>query len=217
MPNRLSFIISLNLSIYCFLFFAFVGFLGVCQMSLNRYESAIQSFGRVVSLTEDNGEAWGNLAALHCQYERWNEAMICINEAVKKNSQNGKLWNNYIKISYKVDFIFVLFIILLIFILLAMFRYFLLFLLLMFFYYQFIFLCDFLNYFFLHLLQLNKPRQIIRGMNFLLDLNKTELLENWMFLCLTEVAVSSSAETAETETEEAINNKEVRKFELLKI
>lgn len=73
-------------------------------MRLGHYSEALQSFGRVVSLTDDNGEAWANLAAIHSHLGQWKEAMISISEAVKKSRENWRVWDNYIKIAVKVSY-----------------------------------------------------------------------------------------------------------------
>lgn len=85
-------------------FFIFIFFFkGVCQMNLKRFDAALQSFSRVVSISNDSGEAWANLAAIHCQKEGWSEAMLCISEAVKRSRENWRVWDNYIKIAVKVN------------------------------------------------------------------------------------------------------------------
>lgn len=74
-------------------------------MSLTRFQAALESFSRVVSISSDDkesGEAWANLAAIHYQMGNWSSAMNCISEAAKRCNENWKIWDNYIKMAIKV-------------------------------------------------------------------------------------------------------------------
>jgi Flp pilus assembly protein TadD len=72
-------------------------------MKLLDLDNALAAFSRVVQLQPENGEAWANAAAVHCQKgNHWNEAFRCIREAVRYHRNNWRMWDSYIKISVKV-------------------------------------------------------------------------------------------------------------------
>ncbi|PHJ24185.1 tetratricopeptide repeat-containing protein [Cystoisospora suis] len=76
--------------------------LGCCLMRLGKWEESAQAFGRVVALEPDDGDAWGNLAAVHSQREAWTVARICIGEAVKHRRESWRMWDNYVKIAVRL-------------------------------------------------------------------------------------------------------------------
>lgn len=79
--------------------------LGCCEMNTDRLSDALGSFSRVVGLNSSNGEAWANMAAIHCRRSNWCEAFVCIREAVKYCRENWRIWDSYVKISVKVSWL----------------------------------------------------------------------------------------------------------------
>lgn len=78
--------------------------LGCCQMNLKSLDTALESFSRVITLQPENGEAWANMAAIHCRSAHWQEAFICVQEAIKYSRDNWRIWDSYIKISAKLRY-----------------------------------------------------------------------------------------------------------------
>ncbi|CAJ1400036.1 unnamed protein product [Effrenium voratum] len=76
--------------------------LGVGLMQLERMEEAMVAFSRVISINDEDGQAWANLAAVHLHQERVKEARTCMMEATKRCRQNWRMWESFQGICIKL-------------------------------------------------------------------------------------------------------------------
>jgi len=76
--------------------------LGVCLMQLDRMDEAMVAFSRVLSINDEDGQAWANLAAVHLHQERVREARTCMVEATKRCRQNWRMWESFQGICIKL-------------------------------------------------------------------------------------------------------------------
>ncbi|OEH79140.1 TPR domain-containing protein [Cyclospora cayetanensis] len=76
--------------------------LGCCAMKLDLLLEARAAFARVVAIDPEEGDAWANLAAVHCKREAWAAAFQCINEAAKHKRENWMVWETFISISVRL-------------------------------------------------------------------------------------------------------------------
>eukprot|EP00916_Digyalum_oweni_P011707 GHVL01019472.1.p1 GENE.GHVL01019472.1~~GHVL01019472.1.p1 ORF type:complete len:759 (-),score=124.97 GHVL01019472.1:954-3230(-) len=74
---------------------------GCGELQLNDLKKAAESFGRLVSLDCDVGDAWANLASSHFQLGNIREAQISIKEAVKRHGDSWKMWRNFLQINMR--------------------------------------------------------------------------------------------------------------------
>mmetsp|Transcript_4979 Transcript_4979/g.4570 ORF Transcript_4979/g.4570 Transcript_4979/m.4570 type:complete len:103 (+) Transcript_4979:559-867(+) len=65
-------------------------------MRIQDWKSAIYSFGESVSINDHNHEAWCNISTCYMRMEKEKEAILCIEQALKHNRKNWKIWENYI-------------------------------------------------------------------------------------------------------------------------
>lgn len=75
---------------------------GCLQMKLERYEDAVYSFSRSIGVEDENGEAWGNLAAVHVARGTLREARTCIEEAVRRCRENWRMWESHLGICLRL-------------------------------------------------------------------------------------------------------------------
>ncbi|SBT82274.1 conserved Plasmodium protein, unknown function [Plasmodium ovale] len=74
--------------------------LGYSYMKINKFDGAIKSFTRMISMTNENSaKSYGNLAYLYMKKGTYKAAKICINQAVKVNNNEWKYWDTYLKLS----------------------------------------------------------------------------------------------------------------------
>jgi len=57
--------------------------LGCCGMNLERWDTALRSFSRVVAIDPDAFEAWGNLGSVHLRTGHFEQAHVAIREALR--------------------------------------------------------------------------------------------------------------------------------------
>ena len=72
---------------------------GCAYMRLEDLTKAIFAFGNVVSIDEQQVEAWGNISNCYAVQEKWAEALACTEQALKYNRKHWKIWHNCIKFS----------------------------------------------------------------------------------------------------------------------
>ena len=65
-------------------------------MCLEKWESALSSFRKVVSLNHDDGQAWNNIGTIQCKLGKNAEAMNSFKFALKTNYESWKMWDNYL-------------------------------------------------------------------------------------------------------------------------
>ncbi|KAL8453800.1 hypothetical protein Emed_000661 [Eimeria media] len=75
--------------------------LGCCCMQLGEDLEARAAFARVVAIDPQEGDAWANLAAVHCKREAWAAAQQCITEAAKHKRDSWRVWQTFISICVK--------------------------------------------------------------------------------------------------------------------
>ncbi|CRH02357.1 conserved Plasmodium protein, unknown function [Plasmodium relictum] len=74
--------------------------LGCSYMKIDKFDEAIKSFTRMISMTNENSaKSYGNLAYLYMKKGAYKPAKICINQAVKVNNNEWKFWDTYLKLS----------------------------------------------------------------------------------------------------------------------
>ncbi|CRG97497.1 conserved Plasmodium protein, unknown function [Plasmodium gallinaceum] len=74
--------------------------LGCSYMKIDKFDEAIKSFTRMISMTNENcAKSYGNLAYLYMKKGTYKAAKICINQAVKVNNNEWKFWDTYLKLS----------------------------------------------------------------------------------------------------------------------
>lgn len=76
--------------------------LGVGLMQLERMEEAMIAFSRVLSINDEDGQAWANLAAVHLHQDRVKEARACMVEATRRCRQNWRMWESFMGICMKL-------------------------------------------------------------------------------------------------------------------
>jgi len=70
---------------------------GCAYMRLEELDKAIFAFGNVVSIEEQNAEAWGNISNCYAVQERYKEALACTEQALKYNRRKWRIWQNCIR------------------------------------------------------------------------------------------------------------------------
>ena len=65
-------------------------------MRIEDWKGAIYSFGVAVSIDEHNHDAWCNISNCYLKLGKEKEAILCIEQALKQNRKNWKIWENYI-------------------------------------------------------------------------------------------------------------------------
>mmetsp|Transcript_66769 Transcript_66769/g.186223 ORF Transcript_66769/g.186223 Transcript_66769/m.186223 type:complete len:1019 (-) Transcript_66769:102-3158(-) len=70
--------------------------MGVAEMRLERWDSALVTFARCIGVEDDNSEAWANLAAVHSAKGNKREARNCMFEATKRARENWRMWENFL-------------------------------------------------------------------------------------------------------------------------
>ncbi|KAI0220908.1 hypothetical protein L0F63_004618, partial [Massospora cicadina] len=72
---------------------------GCAAMHSENWDVAQSSFRKVVSLDPDNGEAWNNLASTYARQGRKPEAFLALQQALRQNYANWKMWTNFLYIA----------------------------------------------------------------------------------------------------------------------
>ncbi|KAF9582245.1 hypothetical protein BGW38_000459 [Lunasporangiospora selenospora] len=80
-----------NAKLYCIL-----------GMQLEDFEVAVEAFTKVVSLDQNNGEAWNNLAAIHMHNKNNFDAQHALRQALKEKRESWKIWSNYMYCSLDI-------------------------------------------------------------------------------------------------------------------
>ena len=66
--------------------------LGTISMQLQRWDTALHAFTEVVQQEPEEGDAWANVAAIHMHNKRPSEAYPALNEALKYQRNNWRMW-----------------------------------------------------------------------------------------------------------------------------
>ncbi|KAJ9067553.1 hypothetical protein DSO57_1038035 [Entomophthora muscae] len=72
---------------------------GCAAMRAENWEVAQRAFRKVTSLDPDNGEAWNNLASTLARQGRKSEAFLALQQALRQNYANWKMWSNFLCIA----------------------------------------------------------------------------------------------------------------------
>jgi len=75
---------------------------GCLHMRLEEWEEGAVAFSRCVGVDDDNSEAWGNLAAVHCARGCLKEARNCVAEATRLNRESWRMWESFLGICMKL-------------------------------------------------------------------------------------------------------------------
>ncbi|ESN95972.1 hypothetical protein HELRODRAFT_86233, partial [Helobdella robusta] len=75
---------------------------GCAGLSCGRFEKAATAFRRCVNLDNDNFEAWNNLATAYIRSHNKPRAFVTLQEAIKCEYENWRLWENYLIISVDI-------------------------------------------------------------------------------------------------------------------
>lgn len=65
---------------------------GTLSMQLERWDSALKAFSEVVRQEPEEAEAWANVAAIHMHNRNPAEAYPALNESLKQNRNNWRVW-----------------------------------------------------------------------------------------------------------------------------
>jgi tetratricopeptide (TPR) repeat protein len=87
--------------------------LGCCYLKLpaldEKYEKALQAFGRVVSIDSSHKESWSNIAMIHLIREDYGAAKVALKEALKQSfdyegsaEEDWRKWDNYLTCCFKL-------------------------------------------------------------------------------------------------------------------
>eukprot|EP00933_Yihiella_yeosuensis_P019903 TRINITY_DN16050_c0_g7_i1.p1 TRINITY_DN16050_c0_g7~~TRINITY_DN16050_c0_g7_i1.p1 ORF type:complete len:958 (+),score=197.92 TRINITY_DN16050_c0_g7_i1:52-2925(+) len=76
--------------------------MGVGLMQLERWSEASLAFTRCLAIEDENGQAWANLAAVHLQQDKPEEARTCMVEATRRQRQSWKMWESFLGICIKL-------------------------------------------------------------------------------------------------------------------
>ncbi|KAG0348931.1 hypothetical protein BG004_003648 [Podila humilis] len=76
--------------------------LGCIGMQLEDFDIALEAFSKVVSIDQNNGEAWNNLAAIHMRRNDNLDAQHALRQALKEKRDSWKIWSNYMYCSLDV-------------------------------------------------------------------------------------------------------------------
>lgn len=66
--------------------------LGTISMQLEQWDTALKAFSEVVQQEPEEAEAWANVAAIHMHNKKPAEAYPALNEALKFNRNNWRIW-----------------------------------------------------------------------------------------------------------------------------
>jgi tetratricopeptide (TPR) repeat protein len=73
--------------------------MGYAANEIGDYDTALESFHNCVTLEPDHGEAWNNLAAIYIKKKNKSKAHLMLQESLKQNFENWKVWENYLLVS----------------------------------------------------------------------------------------------------------------------
>eukprot|EP00927_Polykrikos_kofoidii_P033726 TRINITY_DN28553_c0_g1_i1.p1 TRINITY_DN28553_c0_g1~~TRINITY_DN28553_c0_g1_i1.p1 ORF type:complete len:1054 (-),score=163.17 TRINITY_DN28553_c0_g1_i1:176-3241(-) len=76
--------------------------MGVAEMKLERWESALSTFVRCVGIEMENAQSWANLAGSHSALGHNVAAQSCMEEACKLSRENWRFWDTYLAFSLKL-------------------------------------------------------------------------------------------------------------------
>ncbi|KFM69476.1 Tetratricopeptide repeat protein 27, partial [Stegodyphus mimosarum] len=76
--------------------------LGYTATQLEKYELAAQAYRQVVSLDQDNFEAWNNLSNAYIKTKQKVRAWRSLQEALKCNYEEWRVWENFLLVSIDV-------------------------------------------------------------------------------------------------------------------
>ncbi|KAI8361741.1 hypothetical protein BD560DRAFT_404590 [Blakeslea trispora] len=76
--------------------------LGCAAMMTENWQVGCRAFQRVVSLDDDQPEAWTNLASIYLKMDRKPDAFLALKQATKLKFDNWKIWQNLLFVSIDV-------------------------------------------------------------------------------------------------------------------
>ncbi|KXN70466.1 TPR-like protein [Conidiobolus coronatus NRRL 28638] len=78
---------------------------GCAAMQCEDYEVAAKAFRQVISIDDENAEAWNNLASIYLKLNQKKEAFLAFKQALKRKFENWKIWTNYMYTSLDMGYI----------------------------------------------------------------------------------------------------------------
>ena len=75
--------------------------MGCAQMRTERWQEACQSFIRVNGIVESS-DALNNLAACYMRINKYTEALVAMEKALKISRENWRMWENYLCLSVQL-------------------------------------------------------------------------------------------------------------------
>jgi Flp pilus assembly protein TadD len=63
------------------------------------WQEGATAFLRVTALEPESGDAWNNLAACYIRMEKNTEALHALEQALRLNRENWRMWENYLLLS----------------------------------------------------------------------------------------------------------------------
>lgn len=75
---------------------------GCAAMACKKFEESAQAFRRCVNINSDNFEAWNNLASVYIKSNQKPRAFATLQEAIKCDYENWRIWENYLLTSADV-------------------------------------------------------------------------------------------------------------------
>ncbi|KAK9728459.1 hypothetical protein K7432_001062 [Basidiobolus ranarum] len=69
---------------------------GCSAMQIEEWDVSIQAFTRCVSLDNENGEAWNNLASVYLRQHKKIEAYQALQQGLRLKFDSWKIWTNYL-------------------------------------------------------------------------------------------------------------------------
>ena len=73
--------------------------LGCAYLKVKQFRDAALAFGRVVTIDENQGEAWANMAAALSMDGKKLEAFHALQQAVKNCENSWRIWHNYMMVA----------------------------------------------------------------------------------------------------------------------
>ncbi|XP_071507585.1 tetratricopeptide repeat protein 27-like [Diadema antillarum] len=76
--------------------------LGYAAFQCERYDTAAKAYRRCVLLEADNSQSWNNLATAYVKLNEKGKAFRTLQEALKRDYENWKIWDNFLGVSMDV-------------------------------------------------------------------------------------------------------------------
>ncbi|RKP33996.1 hypothetical protein BJ085DRAFT_21969, partial [Dimargaris cristalligena] len=78
--------------------------LGCAAIQAEEWATAVRAFLRVITLDDDNGEAWSNLASCYMKLDQKQDAFAAYRQAVRKCHESWRIWTNYLYMALELGY-----------------------------------------------------------------------------------------------------------------